>query len=99
MNSREHLIATLRANEGELRSAGIRSLSLFGSAAREQEHSDSDVDIAVDLDPLAHLGLFGFVGLERRLKTLLGRPVQLMPEPVENNRLLTNLVRDRLRVF
>jgi predicted nucleotidyltransferase len=38
------IIATLRAQEAELRRAGIRHLSLFGSVARGEAGADSDVD-------------------------------------------------------
>jgi hypothetical protein len=47
----EHMIATLRAHEGELRRAGIRHLSLFGSVARGDATVDSDVDLAVEFAP------------------------------------------------
>jgi uncharacterized protein len=54
----EHVIATLRAHETELRQAGIRRLSLFGSVARDDANVDSDVDLAAELDPEARIGLF-----------------------------------------
>jgi len=92
------IIATLESREVELRALGIRALSLFGSAARGEDRPDSDVDLAVELDPDAHLGL-RFFALERQLSDLLGRPVDLIPEPVENPRLRVNLERDRRRVF
>lgn len=99
MDTRDQVVRTLRAHEAELRAAGIRTLSLFGSVARREEHPDSDVDLAVRLDPNAHVGLFRFVALESRLTELLGRPVQLLPEPVENSRLRANLDRDSRLVF
>ena len=37
----ERVIATLRAHEAELRRAGIRHLSLFGSVARGDAEADS----------------------------------------------------------
>jgi predicted nucleotidyltransferase len=36
----EQVIATLRAHEAELRAAGIRALSLFGSVARGDAGQD-----------------------------------------------------------
>jgi len=47
----EHVIATLRAHEAELRQAGIHRLSLFGSVARGDAEAESDVDLAVEFDP------------------------------------------------
>jgi predicted nucleotidyltransferase len=95
----EHVIATLRAHEAELRQAGIRRLSLFGSVARGDAKADSDVDLAAELDPEAGIGLFALGALERRLAELVGRKVDLLPEPVEKQRLRANIDRDRRRAF
>ncbi len=93
------VIATLRRHEAELREAGIRRLSLFGSVARGDAGPGSDVDLAVKLEPAARIGLIGLVALERRLAGLLGRPVDLLPEPVEKARLRANIERDRRLAF
>jgi predicted nucleotidyltransferase len=95
----EHVIATLRAHEAELRQAGIRRLSLFGSVARGDAEAESDVDLAAELDPEAGIGLFALGALERRLAELVGRKVDLLPEPVEKPRLRANIDRDRRRAF
>jgi hypothetical protein len=98
-NVAEQVIATLRAHEPELRQAGIRRLSLFGSVARGDAEPDSDVDLAAELDPEAQIGLFALGALERRLAELVGRKVDLLPEPVEKPRLRANIDRDRRRAF
>ncbi|MBY0332694.1 MAG: nucleotidyltransferase domain-containing protein [Acetobacteraceae bacterium] len=95
----ERVLAILRAHEAELRTAGIRRLSLFGSVARGDDEAESDVDLAAELDPEARIGLFALAALERRIGELLGRPVDLLPEPVEKPRLRANIERDRLRAF
>lgn len=63
----EQIIATLRAHGAELRRAGIRHLSLFGSVARGDAEADSDVDLVVDFDPAAAMDLIRLVALERQL--------------------------------
>jgi uncharacterized protein len=98
-HSTEHIIAALRAHDAELRGAGIRHLSLFGSVARGEAGDASDVDLAVELDPSARVGLFRLMGLQRRLSQILGRSVDLVPEPAENPRLRQNIERDRRRAF
>lgn len=97
--SPDSIIATLRAHGRELRCAGVRHLSLFGSVARGEADDRSDVDLAVELDPAAHVGLFRLVGLQRRLSEILGRSVDLLPEPAENPRLRHNIEQDRRRAF
>ncbi len=98
-NLAEQVIATLRTHEAELREDGICRLSLFGSIARGDAEPDSDVDLAAELEPAARIGLIGLVALEWRLAGLLGRPVDLLPEPVEKARLRTNIERDRRLAF
>ena len=93
------VIATLQAHEAELRQAGIRRLSLFGSVARGDAEAESDVDLAAEFDPAARMDLFRLAALERQLAELLGRPVDLLPEPVEKPRLRANIERDRVRAF
>jgi hypothetical protein len=55
----DRVIATLRAHEAAVRCAGIRHLPLFGSVARSDAQTDSDVDLVAELNPDAHIGLFG----------------------------------------
>ena len=95
----EHVIATLRAHEAELRQAGIRRLSLFGSVARGDAEADNDVDLVAEFDPAARMDLIRLVGLERRISDTLGRRVEILPEPIENPRLRANVERDRLIAF
>jgi uncharacterized protein len=95
----EQVIASLRAHEAELRQAGIMRLSLFGSVARGEESADSDVDLAAELDPQANIGLIALSALERRLQQVVGRKVDILPEPVEKPRLRAAIERDRRRVF
>jgi uncharacterized protein len=87
----EHVIVTLRAHEAELRRAGIRHLSLFGSVARGDDEAGSDVDLAVEFDPAARTDLFRLTALERRIAEILGRRADLLPEPVEKPRLRANI--------
>jgi uncharacterized protein len=83
----------------ELRRAGIRHLSLFGSFARDDADAASDVDLAVEFDPAARMDLFRLTALERRIVEVLGRRVDLLPEPVQQPRLRANINRDRGRAF
>jgi uncharacterized protein len=93
------VISALREHERELRKAGIRHLSLFGSVARGEADANSDIDLTVELDPQAHLGLFGLIGLQHRLTEILGRKVDLLPEPIEHHRIRQNIEKDRLSAF
>ena len=95
----KRVITILRAHEGELRAAGIASLSLFGSIARNDAEMKSDVDLAAVIDPAASMDLFQLEALQRRIGQLLDRAADLLPEPVEKRRLQARIDQDRLRVF
>jgi predicted nucleotidyltransferase len=95
----EAVIATLRAHSAELQRAGVRHLGLFGSLARGEAAVDSDIDLVAELDPDARIGLLRLVRLERRLADIVGRNVDLLPEPIEQPRLRANVERDRRSAF
>jgi uncharacterized protein len=80
----DQVIAALRAHEAELRRAGIRHHSLFGSVARGDAAEDSDIDLAAKFDPAAEMDLIRLVTFERRIGDSLGRAIEILPEPVEN---------------
>ncbi len=95
----ERVLVTLRAHEAELRRAGIRRLSLFGSVARGDAEPGSDVDLAAEFDPAVRMDLFRLTALERRISEMLGCRVDLLPEPVEKPRLRANIDRVRRLAF
>lgn len=51
---------------------------LFGSFSRGEETENSDVDILVDFDKNARIGLFKYASIYSDLKELLGREVDLV---------------------
>ena len=53
----------------------IKSLSLFGSVARDEARPDSDIDILVEFNH--PVGLFQFITLQQRLEEILGCEVDL----------------------
>jgi len=59
------------------RSNRIRKLSLFGSVLRSDFSPKSDVDVLVEFEPDARVGLIKFAGIEIELSRLLGRKVDL----------------------
>jgi len=56
----------------------VKDLYLFGSYAREEAKEESDLDILVEFEPDAPIGLFEFARLRRRLSELVGREVDLV---------------------
>lgn len=75
---REDALQRLKANAENLRTFSVQHLAIFGSVARDEARPDSDVDILVEFDPNARIGLFAFVRLQRLLSEIMGCPVDLV---------------------
>ncbi len=72
----------LHQYRSELKSIGVKSLALFGSAVRGEARADSDIDILVEFN--RPIGLFSFIRLQHRLSEILGRQVDLVtPEALK----------------
>jgi len=55
----------------------IKKLSLFGSVLREDFGPESDVDVLVEFEPDARVGLIKLAGMEMELERIFGRKVDL----------------------
>jgi len=76
--TQSEIIRILLQNRQMLNDFSVRSLSVFGSAARGETRPESDVDILVEFEPDARIGLFKFLRLKDALGELLGQPVDLV---------------------
>src|SRR5687768_15877961 len=94
---RDELLALLRLHFDELaRRFGVRSLSLFGSHARDTAGPESDVDLLVEFEGAPTFD--GYMGLIERLEALLGRHVDLATPAALKPRLRPYVERDLIRV-
>ena len=75
---RADVLQIIAQHAGELRELGVRSLSLFGSVARDQAAPGSDVDLLVDFDP--PVGYFHLLEVQDRLEAFLGCKVDLVTQ-------------------
>ena len=74
---RQTILNTLAENRKEIESRfDVASLSLFGSAAREEITDKSDIDILVTYKNTP--GIFGFLELKEYLEEILGCSVDLV---------------------
>ncbi len=55
----------------------IRKLSIFGSALRKDFRLESDLDVLVEFEADARVGLIRLAGIEIELSEILGRKVDL----------------------
>jgi uncharacterized protein len=74
----------LSTHKDEISKFGVGSLAIFGSVARNEARTDSDIDILVEFDK--PVGLFEFIDLKDYLEKVLqshvdmGTPSSLKPK-------------------
>ena len=76
-----HITKNLSVNDAVLarfcEANAIIRLSVFGSALGDSFHEGSDVDILVEFDPLARIGLVRKAAIQNELSAMIGRHVDL----------------------
>jgi hypothetical protein len=96
---RQTVIRRLKSNKDRLQALGLKRLSVFGSTARGDSRTQSDVDLAVVLDEDAGIDLFRFAAISEQVSRMLDMPVDMVIEPARNARMQAMIERDRVRVF
>ncbi|MDR3528870.1 MAG: nucleotidyltransferase family protein [Rhizomicrobium sp.] len=71
-------LSVLKENEPLLRARGVRRAAVFGSVARGDADSSSDVDILVEIDAEKRIGLFGYAGLCADIESLFPGKVDVV---------------------
>lgn len=74
----DEIIEEIRRQRAQLDALGVKSLGLFGSVARGEARTDSDVDLLVAFDGPATFDRY--MDLKFFLEELLGRRVDLVTE-------------------
>jgi len=82
--TRDEVLQLLALNRDRIRSFGVRSLALFGSAVRNEATEASDLDFLVEFNRKT---FDNYVDLKFFLEDLLGRPVDLVIKDVVKPRL------------
>lgn len=94
---RASILAVLGARRPEFASRfGVRAISLFGSAARDQLRPDSDVDILVEFD--APPTFERYFGLKDALQAALAREVDLVTPNSLKSRVRAGIESEIVRV-
>lgn len=75
----------------------VRRAALFGSVARGENQSKSDVDILVEMPETSRL--FDFLALQTDLEELLGCPVDLVEYSAIKERMKQYILQDQTPIF
>jgi len=92
-------LATLRAHADDFRQEGVSHLYLFGSVVRGEARRDSDIDVAIDIDPAADFSLLDLVGVKQMAEDLLGWPTDLVERAALKRFVRPEMEREAVRVF
>ena len=93
------LITRIKEKEATLRERGVCHLAVFGSVARGEDRSDSDVDIAIDIEPGRSFSLIRLEDTRLLLEDALGRSVDLGEAESFRPQVRVSFERDRIPVF
>jgi predicted nucleotidyltransferase len=94
---REEVLQILRLHQDELKKLGVRSLELFGSVARNQANSDSDVDLLAEL--LEPMTLVQFISVKQYIEDLLNCSVDLGTKDTLHELLRETVMKGSVYVF
>ncbi len=72
---RDRVLEMIAAHREQLQAMGVKSLDLFGSVARDEAKSSSDIDLLVEFN--RPVGLFEFIKVRLYLEDLLGYRVDM----------------------
>jgi len=72
------ILTLLRSKEAELRARGVVHAALFGSRARGDNRSDSDIDIMIDIAPGAIEDVYSYAGLKLFVSGLFDERVDVV---------------------
>ena len=94
--------ADLHAKVTPLLRPYVKRISVFGSYARGDQTTESDIDLLVELKPSGQrppLGLFEVIRLEQELRKELGCEVDLVTEQGISPRIKPKVERDRVVLY
>jgi len=93
--ARTEALETLSAHMTELRTRySVKRIGVFGSVARGEAQESSDIDVLVEFEPSARVGLFEFARLRDRLSALLGHRVDLVTEDALHSALRERVLKE-----
>lgn len=94
---RDTVLAILSKNHSLLQKHRVKNLRLFGSVLRGEAEVGSDVDLLVEFEPSAPIGMFEFSRLRRDLSRLLGCEVDLVTPDALHRFLKDEILREAIR--
>ena len=91
----ERIISILKEHKAKLKEKyGVKEIGIFGSYVSGEYKEKSDIDILVEFEEDAKIGLLKFVNLENYLSDLIGVKVDLVEKSALKPRIGKNILRE-----
>jgi predicted nucleotidyltransferase len=95
--NKEQVLTILKKKGNVLRAFHVKALYLFGSIVRGDEKQTSDIDLLVEFEHEAHIGLFEFSRLQRTLSEMLGCRVDLATSEALHKEMKKQILEEAVR--
>jgi len=91
----ERIINILKEHKEELRGKyGVKEMGVFGSYVRGEYKEKNDLDILVEFEEEAEIGLLKFVNMENYLSELIGVKVDLVEKSALKPRIGKHILKE-----
>ena len=77
VQTKRDILAVIQANQGKIRTFGVKKLGLFGSFSRDEQSRESDIDLLVEFEP-DQKTFDNFIQLSFFLEELFEQSVELV---------------------
>lgn len=95
--TKQHVMTVLSENKAWLANYKVSGIYLFGSVARDEADRNSDIDILVEFEPEARIGLLGLARLQEALSEMIGHPVDLATKDCLHRALRERILKEAIR--
>src|SRR5258708_16372464 len=93
------IIAVIRSEEAALKRAGVKSLALVGSSARDSRNDSSDIDVLIDVADEVGFSLMDRIGVMHLLGDALSLPVDVSRRDTLNPLVGERMVKDAITIY
>jgi hypothetical protein len=97
--SLDQVLETLRSHESDLRRFGVCHAAVFGSVARGEATTGSDIDVLVELDDQREIGIFEYARLKLYINEILNGAGDVVNRRSIKPLLRENILHDSVHAF